>query len=224
MCYTCNCHKSGFRRNDSLKLTADAQKKHKEKQLQKQRTKYAKNKGNKGVEKNGKKGGKAFQVSAAEVDSDNDGEDENSDSNEEENSETSESEQEETKKRKCKKAKDKSEKVSKSVARAQAVDIFNAMDTKQRKRLLKYFGLSTAEMCMQSTNASRNHADSDLYFNTLCHQDQDISLQTAELPESSSEDELPEVEPSVEEKTVQYPQPVVARLLAEMDEELLAKY
>jgi hypothetical protein len=54
-------------------LISDALKKHKEKQLQKQRTKYAKNKGNKGVEKNGKKGGKVFQVSAAEVDSDNDG-------------------------------------------------------------------------------------------------------------------------------------------------------
>ena len=49
-CYTCNnCHKSGFRRKDSPKLTADSQKKHKEKQLQKQRTKFAKNKGNKGV-------------------------------------------------------------------------------------------------------------------------------------------------------------------------------
>ena len=77
---------------------------------------------------------------------------------------------------------------------------------------------------MQSTNASRNHADSDLYFNTLRHQDQAISLQTAELLESSSEDEHTKVETSVEEITVQYPQPVVARLLAEMDEELLAKY
>ena len=60
--YSCNnCHKSSFRRNDSLKLTVDALKKHKEKQLQKQWTKYAKNKGNKGVEKNGKKGGKRFK-------------------------------------------------------------------------------------------------------------------------------------------------------------------
>jgi hypothetical protein len=66
-CYTCNnCHKSGFRRNDSLKLTADGQKKHKEKQLQKQRTNYAKNKVNKGVEKNDKKGGKTFQVSVSD--------------------------------------------------------------------------------------------------------------------------------------------------------------
>ena len=73
--YSCNnCHKSSFRRNDSLKLTADALKKHKEKKkLQQQRTKYTKNNGNKGVEKNDKNGGKAFQVSAAEVDSDNDG-------------------------------------------------------------------------------------------------------------------------------------------------------
>ena len=67
-CYTCNnCHRSGFRRKDSLKLTADAHKKHKEKQLQKLRTKFAKNRGNKGVQKTGKKGGKAIQASAAEV-------------------------------------------------------------------------------------------------------------------------------------------------------------
>ena len=60
--YSCNnCHKSSFRRNDSLKLTADALKKYKEQQLQKQRTKYAKNKGNKGVEKNGKKFGMRFK-------------------------------------------------------------------------------------------------------------------------------------------------------------------
>ena len=116
--------------------------------------------------------------------------------------------------RKRKKAKDKSEKSAKTVAHAQAVDILNAMDTKQRKRLLKYFGSSTAEMCMQSSNASRNHADSDLYFNTSRHQDQAISLQTAELLEFSFEDELTEVETSVEEITVQHPQPVVARLLA----------
>ena len=123
--------------------------------------------------------------------------------------------------RKRKKAKDKSEKSAKTVAHAQAVDILNAMDTKQRKRLLKYFGSSTAEMCMQSSNASRNHADSDLYFNTLRHQDQAISLQTAEFLEFSSEDELPEVEVE-EEITVQHQQPVVARLLADMEEELLA--
>ena len=110
-----------------------------------------------------------IQASAAEVGSDNDGENENSDSNEDENSETSELEKE--RRRKRKKAKDKSEKSAKTVAHAQTVDILNAMDTKQRKRHLKYFGSSTAEMCMQSSNASRNHADSDLYFNTLRHQD-----------------------------------------------------
>ena len=54
----------------------------------------------------------------------------------------------------------------------------------------------------------------DLYFNTSCHQDQAISLQPAELLESSFEDELTDVETSVEEMTVQHPQPVVARLLA----------
>lgn len=116
--------------------------------------------------------------------------------------------------RKRKKAKGKTEKAVKAVAHAQVVDILNAMDTKERKQILKYFGSSTAEMCMQSSNASRNHADSDLYFNTLRHQDQAISLQTAELLESSSEDELTKVETSVEEITVQHPQPVVARLLA----------
>ena len=53
--YSCNnCHNSGFRRNDSLKLTVDAQKKHEEKQLQKQRTKFAKNK-DKEVQKKRKK-------------------------------------------------------------------------------------------------------------------------------------------------------------------------
>ena len=154
-----------------------------------------------------------------EVGSDNDGENENSDSNEDENSETSELEKE--KKRKRKKAKDKSEKSAKTVAHVQVVDILNAMDTKERKQILKFFGSSTAEMCMQSTNASRNHAYSDLYFNTLRHQDQAISLQTAEFLEFSSEDELPEVEVE-EEITVQHQQPVVARLLADMEEELLA--
>ena len=163
-----------------------------------------------------------IQVSAAEVGSDNDGEDEHSDSNEDGKSETSEFEHQEGKKRKSKNAKCKSEKSAKSVTHVQSVDILNAMDTKQRKHLLKCFGSSTAEMCMQSTNAYRNLADSDLYFNTLRHQDQDISLQTAELLESSSDDELPEVVPSVEEEiTVQHQQPVVARLLAEMEEELL---
>ena len=43
------CHKSGFRRNDSLNLTVDTHKKHEEKQLQKKKTKFAKNKGNNGV-------------------------------------------------------------------------------------------------------------------------------------------------------------------------------
>ena len=101
--YSCTkCFKSGFRRNDSLQLTADAEKKHKEKQHQKKRAKFAKSKGNKGGDKKGKQGRKAFQVSAAEVGSDNDGEDESSDSYEDENSETSESEQEEEKKRKQK--------------------------------------------------------------------------------------------------------------------------
>ena len=75
---------------------------------------------------------------------------------------------------------------------------------------------------MQSTNVSRNHTDSDLYFNSSRHQDHAISLQTVELLESSFEDELTEVETSVEEITVQHPQPVVARLLADMEEELLA--
>ena len=44
---------------------------------------------------------------------------------------------------------------------AQAVDILNTMDT--------------AEMWMQSTEVWSNHADSDLYFNTLRYQDQAIS-------------------------------------------------
>ena len=73
-CYTCNnCHKSGFRRKDSLKLTADAQKKNREKQLQKQRTKFAKNNCNKGFQKKDKKRGKVIQASAEELGSDNDG-------------------------------------------------------------------------------------------------------------------------------------------------------
>ena len=92
---------------------------------------------------------------------------------------------------------------------AQAVDILNAMDTKERKKILKFFGSSTAEMCMQSTNAYRNLADSDLYFNTLRHQDQDISSQTDELLESSSDDELPEETRS-------------CTFACEMEEELLA--
>ena len=85
-CYTFNdCHKSGFHRKDSLKLTPDDQKKHKEKQLQEQRTKFAKNKDNKGVVKKGRKREKSFQASTVEVDSDNDGEYENSDSNKNKN-------------------------------------------------------------------------------------------------------------------------------------------
>ena len=201
--YSCNdCFKTGFR-------------------------KFAKNNGKKGGDKNGKKGGdkkgkkggKAFQVSAAEVGSDNDGEDENSDSHEHENSETSESEQEEKKKRKRKKG--KSEKSAKAVAHAQAVDILNAMDTTQRKKILKYFGSSTAEMCMQSNDASRKYADADLYFNTLRSQDQAFSSHTAELIQYSSYDEVTEV--AVEEEiSVQHSQPVVARLLTEMEERLLA--
>ena len=72
-------------------------------------------------------------------------------------------------------------------------------------------------MSTQSINAFRNRTDSDLYFNTLCHQDQTISLQTVEPLESSSEDELPEVESSVEEEIiVQHPQPIVARLFTEI--------
>ena len=58
----------------------------------KKRTNFEKNKDNKGVEKKGRKGGKALQASTAEVDSHNDGEYENSDSKEEENSNASESE------------------------------------------------------------------------------------------------------------------------------------
>ena len=41
---------------------------------------------------------------------------------------------------------------------------------------LDYFGLSTAEMCMQSSDASRNHTDSDLYFNTMRYQDHGLFL------------------------------------------------
>jgi hypothetical protein len=67
------------------------------------------------------------------------------------------------------------------MAHAQAVDILNAMDTKQRKKFLKYSASSTAEMCMQSNDTSRNHTDSDLYFNTMRDQDQAFSSQTAEL-------------------------------------------
>ena len=97
-CYTFNdCHKSGFHRKDSLKLTPDDQKKHKEKQLQEQRTKFAKNKDNKGVQKKCKKGGNVSKVSVAEVGSDNDGEDEHSNSNEDGNSEASEFQQEDGK-------------------------------------------------------------------------------------------------------------------------------
>jgi hypothetical protein len=63
--YSCTkCFKSGFRPNDSLQLTTDAENKHKEKQHQKKRAKFAKNKGNKGSDKKGKKGGKTFQVSS----------------------------------------------------------------------------------------------------------------------------------------------------------------
>jgi len=218
--YSCTkCFKNGFLRNDSLQLTADAEKKHKEKQKQKKRAKFAKNRGNKGGDKKGKKGGKAFQVSAAEVGSDNDGKDENSDSLEHENSDTSESEQEEEKKRKRKKH--KPEKSVKAVAHAQAVDLLNSMDTTQRKKILQYFGSSTAEMCMQSNDASGKHTDSDLYFNTLRSQDQAFSSQTAELIQYSSYDEVTEV--AVEEEiSVQHSQPAVARLPTEMEEELLA--
>ena len=84
------------------------------------------------------------------------------------------------------------------MAHAQAVDILNAMDTRQRKKILKYFGSSTTEMCMQSNDASRKHADSDLYFNTLRSQDQAISSQTAELIQYSSYDEVTKV--AVEEE------------------------
>jgi hypothetical protein len=218
--YSCNnCFKRGFRINDSLKLTVDDQKKHQEKQLQKKMTKFGKNEGNKGGEKKGMKGGKVFQVSVAEVDSENDGEDENSDSHENENSETSESEQEE-KKRKRKKG--TSEKSVKAMAHAQAVDIFNTMDSKQRKKFLKYFASSTTEMCMHSNDTSRNHTDSDLCFNTMRDQDQASSSQTAELLQYSSYNEVTEV--AVEEEiSVHHPQTVqVGSLLVEMEESLLA--
>ncbi len=215
--YSCTkCFKSGFLRNDSLQLTVDAEKKHKEKQKQKKRAKFAKNRGNKGGDKKGKKGGKAFQVSAAEVGSHNDGKDENSDSLEHGNSETSESEQEEEKNRKR-----KIQKSVKAVAHAQAVDLLNSMDTTQRTKILKYFGSSTTEMCIQSNDVSSKHTDSDLYFNTLRSQDQAFSSQTAELIQYSSYDEVTEV--AVEEEiSVQHSQPVVARLLTEMEEGLLA--
>ena len=74
-----------------------------------------------------------------EKDTDNDGEDENSDSCEDGNSETSESEQEKEKPkmRKRKKAKCKSETSAKTAAHAQVVDILNAMDTTQRKKIFK---------------------------------------------------------------------------------------
>jgi hypothetical protein len=60
-----------------------------------------------------------------------------------------------------------------------------------------------------------------LYFNTLRSQDQAFSSQTAELIQYSSYDEVTEV--AVEEEiSVQHSQPVVARLLTEMEERLLA--
>ena len=74
---------------------------------------------------------------------------------------------------------------------------------------------------MQSNDASRKHADTDLYFNTLHSQDQVLSSQTTELIQYSSYDEVSEVVVE-EEISVHHSQPVVARLLTEMEERLLA--
>ena len=230
--FSCDkCHNSGFRRKDSLSLTADAQKKHKEKQLQKKKAKLAKKRANKGVEKKGKKGGKAFQASIAAVGSDSDEESEDSDSNEEETSNSSESETEQ-KKEKKRKRKSKSDskgaqavKLSTTAAvQAQVVDILNSMDKKQRKKLLKYYiGSSTVEMSMQS---AETFSESDLCFNTLRNQDQAISSLTVEFLENSSENELPELDSSVEEEveeiSVQLEQTPTALLLTEMEQDNLA--
>ena len=48
--------------------------------------------------------------------------------------------------------KDKSEKSAKTLSHEQTVDILNAMDTKQRKSLLRHFVSSTAEISIQSTD------------------------------------------------------------------------
>ena len=52
----------------------------------------------------------------------------------------------------------------KSMTYVQTLDIMNSMNT-QRTKLCKYYiGSSTAEMRMQSTDASHNYADTDWYF------------------------------------------------------------
>jgi len=217
-----NCFKSGFkvRKNDSLKLTADANKKHAENQQLKRKKRFAKTKGKKGDGKKGKKGGKTLEANTVEVGSENDaGED--SDSKKDENSETSDSEQDEEEVRKSKKAKVKSGKTTKALSQAQVVDILNSMDSKQRKKVLNFFDSSTAEMCMQSKDVSRNLANSDLHFNTLRDQNQAFSSETVEFIQYSSFDAATEV--AVEEEiSVQHPQPVVASLLTEMEENSLA--
>ena len=59
-------HKNGFRENHSLRLIADAQRKHNEKQKQTRRANFAKKKNSKRVFKKGQKGGKAIQASIAQ--------------------------------------------------------------------------------------------------------------------------------------------------------------
>ena len=199
--------------------------------MQKKKAKFAKKRANKGVEKKGKKGGKAFQASIAAVGSDSDEESEDSDSNEEETSNSSESETEQKKEKKRKRKAKSDSKGAQAVklstttaAHTQAVDILNSMDEKQRKKFLKfYIGSSTAEMSMQSAETS---AESDLYFNTMRNQDQAISSLTVEFLENSSEDELPELDSSVEEEveeiSVQLEQTPAALLLTEMEQDNLA--
>ena len=59
----------------------------------------------------------------------------------------------------------------KSMTYVQTLDIMNSMN-KQRTKLCKYYiGSSTAEMRIQSTDASHNSADTDWYFNTMYSQD-----------------------------------------------------
>ncbi len=94
------------------------------------------------------------------------------------------------------------------------------MDTK--KATLRYFGSSTVEVCMLSTAVARNHAHSDFYFNTMRIKIR-LFLHRLLTFLNPKHDEVTEVETSVEEEiTVQHPQPVVARLFNEMEEELLA--
>jgi hypothetical protein len=110
------------------------------------------------------------------------------------------------------------------VAHAQAVDTFNSMGSKQKKKLCKhYIGSLTAEMSMQLSSTqpyegNNNFADRDLYFNTLRHNDPGISSQI-DVPELQPlVDDVPELQPLVDDG-IQFPQTVVPHMFTEMEED-----